>query len=109
MLAALMLAEVEAGVGLWPSVFWGSWCILGQTHETSHVDGAGRRARLCIYLMVSLAGCRSSSFPDSRKMEAPSGGSRWKGKIAPVAQIVLAENSKVRSVAAVFACRSWSI
>jgi hypothetical protein len=39
--AVPMLVAVEVGVGLGPSAFWGSWCILGQTHETSHVDGVG--------------------------------------------------------------------
>lgn len=83
--AALMLVEAEVGVGLGPSAFWGSWCILGQTHETSHVDGTGARARLCIYLKESQADCRSRSSPGlMMMMEVPNGGSIWMVMIALV-------------------------
>jgi hypothetical protein len=109
--AGLMLVVEAVGAGLRPSAFWGSWCILGQTHETSHVDGACRWARLCIYLMASLAADRLNSFPGSKMMEVPSDGSRLMAKIAPVAPIetVLAVSLKMQSVDAVFACRSSSI
>lgn len=75
--AALMLVEAEVGVGLGPSAFWGSWCILGQTRETSHVDGTGARARLCIYLKESQADCRWWFSPALLTTEVPSGGSIW--------------------------------
>jgi hypothetical protein len=37
----LMLAVVEVGAGLELCASWGSWCTLGQTHATPHVDGTG--------------------------------------------------------------------
>jgi hypothetical protein len=112
-IVALRLVVAVVGVGLWPCAFWGSWCILGQTHETSHVDGNDGRARLCIYLnlKVSLAGCHSNFSPDSRTTEEPSGGSRWMERIVLAVQTVTenAECSKVQTVAAVCSCRSLSI
>jgi hypothetical protein len=74
--AVLMLVEAEAGVGLWLSAFWGSWCILRQTREMSHVDGTGGWARLCIYLKVLQAGCRSNFSLVLQRMEGPSGENR---------------------------------
>ena len=82
--AALMLVEAEVGVGLGPSAFLGSWCILGQTHETSHVDGIGARARLCIYLKESQADGRLQFSPALLMMEVPNGGSKWTAMIALV-------------------------
>jgi hypothetical protein len=107
-IAALMLVEAEVDVGLEPCAFWGSWCTLGQTHETSHVDGTDGRARLCIYLKASLVGCRSNSSPDLRTTAVPSGGSRWMARIVLVVLTVTedAECLKAQEVAAVRSCRS---
>jgi hypothetical protein len=60
---------------LGPSASLGSWCNRGQTHQSPHVDGAGTRARLCIYLMALQAGFRLSSCLAVMWVE-PSGGSK---------------------------------
>ena len=52
MIRVLMSAVVEVGAGLELCASWGSWCTLGQTHATQHVDGPGEQARFCIYLMA---------------------------------------------------------
>ena len=88
--AAPRLEAVRVGVGLEPCAFWGSWCTLGQTHETSHVDGVGKQAKLCIYLKASLADSRQHSSPVvTMRTGAPSDGSRLKERTAPVVPSVL--------------------
>jgi hypothetical protein len=88
MTEALMLEVAVLGGRLGPSASWGSWCSLGQTHETSHVDGAGTKAKLCIYLKVWLADFHLS-FSLAGTLEAPSGGSRWTGMTAPGVPIAI--------------------
>jgi hypothetical protein len=92
--AALMLVVAEVGAGLGPFAFWGSWRNLGQTHETSHVGGIGRRARLCIYLKASPAGSRLKSCPGRRMRVVPSGENRWMAKIALVVLIEIVTVAK---------------
>jgi hypothetical protein len=52
MIRVLMSAVAEVGAGLELCASWGSWCTLGQTHATPHVDGTGEQAKFCIYLMA---------------------------------------------------------
>lgn len=91
--AALMLEAARAGDGLEPCVSWGSWCTLGQTHETSHVDGVGKQARLCIYLMALQADYRLRSFLAVKmtKTEEPNGESRLMERTALAERFVFVE------------------
>jgi hypothetical protein len=73
---------VEVGAGLEPSASLGSWCTLGQTHETAHVDGADKWAKLCIYLKESPADCHLNFSLVETMMEAPSDESILMEKIA---------------------------
>lgn len=75
--AAPMLEAVRVGAGLEPCAFWGSWYTLGQTHETSHVDGIGEQAKFCIYLKASLVDFHlNSSLLVMMRTAGPSGESR---------------------------------
>lgn len=82
------LGVVAVGVGLGPSASWGSWYILRQTHERSHVDGAGKQAKLCIYLMASRVDSHLCSSLAVRMKEVPSDGSKLMEKTVLVERIV---------------------
>ena len=100
-------AELDDRLG--PSASWGSWCNRGQTHQSPHVDGAGTRARLCIYLMALQAGFRLSSCLAEMWVE-PSGGSKWMAMtaLAEKAVVVDVAQKKERSGAVECEFRLWS-
>jgi hypothetical protein len=100
MTEAPTLAVVGRDERLGLSASWGSWCSLGQTHERSHADVIGMRARFCIYLKGLQAGFRLRSSLAVLK-GVPNDGSKWTemrpvGLVAVLVDFVgAAEHSKV--------------